>query len=409
MKTVLLRLSGFTLLPLLSLVTPLLLLPIISSFVGGSGISSIISGQAIGTFASTVIMWGWNIEGPVAIARAASGSERSRIYLSSIRTRLVLLTVTVPIAAALTAITVLPEFRAEAISMAVASALVGMSPAWYCIGLGQPKLLALFDTVPRFLGTLLSIPVLLVTQQVWAYTVLLAAATAVSLVVFHRRTATGGQWFPSRPGIAIRELKIQAHTAGINVAGNSYGSTPVPIATATTSPAMSGSLATADTLYRFGLFSVVALGNALQAWVLEKNQPDPRHRHLSAIWAHVGLGIFGAAVLTVFGPFVSSLVFAGQARAETLVCFYYGIAFVFISASTPFIRNLLIPAGKSRFVLTITILSAVIGVAGMVVAGLMGQASGIALSMAVSEVILFCSLLLPGLRLMDRRPTTSNK
>ncbi|WP_154605778.1 polysaccharide biosynthesis protein [Arthrobacter sp. AQ5-05] len=401
MKTVLLRLSGFTLLPLLSLVIPLMLLPVISSFVGGTGIASVMSGQAIGTFAATVIMWGWNIDGPIAIARAATTHDRSAIYLSSIRTRLVLLIIVLPVTAVLTAIVVLPEFRVEAISMALASAFVGMSPAWYCIGLGRPRLLALFDTVPRFLATLVSIPILMLTHQLWAYTVILGGATAFALVLFHRGYSRGGKWYPTHLTAMVRELKSQAHTASINVAGNSYGSTPVPIATATTSPAMSGALATADTLYRYGLFSVVALGNALQAWVLDQNTPGERRRQILAIVLHAILGVVGAIILTVLGPTVSSLIFAGQARADTLVCFYYGIAFAFISASTPLIRNLIIPAGKSQLVLLCTVASAGVGVAGMIIAGLFGQASGIALSMAGSELILFSTLLIPGLRILN--------
>lgn len=400
MKTVLLRLSGFTLLPVLSLVTPLLLLPVIAGFVGARGISSVLAGQAIGIFAATVIMWGWNVDGPIAIARNGDPKSRGSIYLSSVRTRIILLAVSAPASAVIAAATALPEFRSEAISMALASALVGMSPSWFCIGMGQPKLLALFDTVPRFLATITAIPFLIFTHQLWIYTVLLTVATALSLVFFHLRYSPGGKWFPNNLAQTFAELKAQMHTAGINVAGNSYGSTPVPIATATTSPSDSGSLATADTLYRFGLFSVVALGNALQAWVLESDARNTRTRQLLGIGSHAILGIFGAFALTIAGPSVSSIVFAGQVRADTLVCFYYGIAFVFISASTPFIRNLLIPSGKGQLVLVWTVVSAVVGVAGMLVFGLSGNATGIALSMAGSELVLFAALLVPSLRLL---------
>src|SRR5213595_2003531 len=111
MKTVLLRLSGFTVLPLLSLITPLLLLPVISGFVGGSGISSVISGQAIGTFAATVLMWGWNVDGPVAVARSTSAAGRSKVYLQSMRTRLLLLALVLPATAAIAALVANPAFR----------------------------------------------------------------------------------------------------------------------------------------------------------------------------------------------------------------------------------------------------------------------------------------------------------
>ena len=223
------------------------------------------------------------------------------------------------------------------------------------------------------------------------------AATGVAfLVMFHRAFSPGGHWLPADLGGTLRELAAQGRTAGISLAGNAYASTPTPIATATTAPAASGSLATADTLYRFGLFTVVALGNAFQGWTIEHGATNRRQRHLAAIWAHAGLGVLGAAILTVAGPFVSSLLFAGKAQATTELCLYYGLAFLFLSASTPFIRNLLIPAGRQNLVLRWTLISAVFGVAVMIWAGAAGNAPGIALGMALSEAILFVTLLIPG-------------
>lgn len=401
MKTVLLRLSGFTFLPLLSLVTPLLLLPIISGFVGAEGISSVISGQAIGIFGATVLLWGWNIDGPVAVARAAGAGDRGAIYLSSIRTRILLMFLIVPLVVGLSAMIAAPGFRAEAVSMALASVLTGMSPAWFCIGMGQPKLLAIFDTVPRFLATAVSAPLLMLTNQLWQYTAILTLATLLALVLFHRRLAPSGPWLPTNVRATLGEIRTQGHTASINLAGNAYASTPTPIATATTSAAASGALATADTLYRFGLFTIVALGNAFQSWTIEAGITNTRQRHVVAFWSHAILGVAGAAVLTAIGPMVSALLFAGQIQASTELCFYYGVAFAFLSASTPFIRNLLIPAGERALILRWTLVSAVIGVAIMLASGFTGNAVGVAMGMALSEVLLFLSLLVPALRALN--------
>lgn len=400
MKTVLLRLSGFTVLPLLSLITPLLLIPVVSGIVGGEGISSVISGQAIGTFAATVLMWGWNVEGPVAVARSTDQASRALVYLQSIRTRLVLLVLVLPLAGATAALVAVPQFRSEAVAMAFAVALAGLSPAWFCIGMGQPKLLAIYDTIPRFIATAAAAPLLLMTGQLWIYPSLAALATVVSLMVFHTRYAKGGRWFPSNLPAVLRELASQRRTAGISLAANAYASTPAPIATATTAPTASGSLATADTLYRFGLFTVVALGNAFQGWTLEHGVENRRRRHMAAIWAHAGLGIVGATIITLAGPFASSLLFAGKAQATTELCFYYGLAFAFLSASTPFIRNLLIPAGKDQLVLGWTLVSAAFGLAFMIWAGALGNAPGIALGMALSEALLFITLMLPARKLL---------
>ena len=403
MKTVLLRLSGFAILPLLSLVTPLLLLPIVSSIVGGNGVSSVVSGQAIGTFAATILLWGWNVEGPVAIARSTTAIERGSIYAQSMRTRLLLSIVVLPLTAAVSAAVAVPAFRNEAISMALATAFAGMSPAWFCIGLGQPKLLAIFDTVPRFLATALSAPLLVLSRQVWVYPVVLAIAFAISLWAFHRRFSPRQSWFPASLSEALQGLRRQRHTAGINIASSAYATTPAPIATVTSSPAVSGSIATADTIYRLGIFAVIALGNAFQSWAIEPGIANRVQRHRAAIWAHLALGVIGAAILTALGPVVSGVIFAGQARATMLVCFYYGVAFFFLSASTPLIRNLLIPAGRQAYVLWCTVMSATLGIIAMLVAGITGNPSAIPLGMALSEILLWLVLLLPALRTLRDR------
>lgn len=401
MKTVLLRLSGFTVLPLLSLITPLLLIPVISTVVGGEGISSVLSGQAIGTFAATVLMWGWNVDGPVAVARATGADQRARVYARSIRTRLLLLGVVLPASAGVSVLVAVPAYRWEAVAMAWAVAFAGMSPSWFCIGLGQPRLLALYDTLPRFLATAAAAPILLLTHQLWFYTALVAVASVIALVAFQLKFSPGQRWLPSDARASLRELATQGRTAGISFAGNAYASTPTPIATATTSPVASGSLATADTLYRFGMFTIIALGNAFQGWTIEHGVANRRRRHLAAIIAHAGLGVIGAVILTLAGPFVSSLLFVGKAQATTELCFYFGLAFLFLSASTPFIRNLLIPAGRQNLVLTWTLVSAAFGVAAMVWAGASGNAPGIALGMALSEAVLFVTLLIPGWKLLS--------
>jgi len=402
MKTVLLRLTGFTVFPLLSLVTPLVLLPIISGIVGGQGIASVISGQAIGVFAATLVTWGWSVDGPVAVARATTDVERAAVYLRSIRDRLVLSAIAFPIACLLAALIAVPGFKSAAAAMALASGLAGLSPAWFCIGLGDPRLLAYYDTVPRFAATLVAAPLLYLAHELWIYTALLIVASIVSLAAFHRRFTPGGSWFPTSWRQSFSGIWGQRHTAGISMAGSVYASTPAPIATATTSISASASLSTADTLYRFGIFTVVALGNALQSWTIEPGQASRSRRHSLAIGSHVALGLVGLGILVVAGPFASELLFAGQARATTELCFYYGVAFFFLSASTPLMRNILIPAGRHSLVLRWTLISAVAGVVFMLVAGLSGNAPGIALGMALSEAVLCISLLPSAVRELRR-------
>ncbi|HKU31738.1 polysaccharide biosynthesis protein [Arthrobacter sp. NyZ413] len=404
MKPVLLRLAGFTLLPLLALVLPFLLLPIISRVVGAAGWSSITSGQAIGVFAATIILWSWNISGPVSIARSSSPQQRASIYSKSMRMRLVIAAVVLPLMSLVVALVAHDGYRLDAVTMAWSTALTGFSPAWFGIGTGQPRILAVYDTFPRFCGALLSVPLIVATNQVWIYGVFALIATIVASIAFHKRFGEAGTWFPRHPGTAVREIVPEAGTAAINFTGSAYASSPVPIATATVPVATAtAGFASADSIYRFGLFSVVAVGNTFQSWTLEGNAEDARRRHAVALLTHLALGAAGALGLGFLGPWASTILFSEVNKADTITSVFYGLSFFFLSASTPLIRNLLIPAGHQKTVLTWTGLSAAVGVAFMVVAGLGSNVPGVALGMAISEALLFFGLLLPAARLLPAK------
>ncbi|MCU1532849.1 MAG: polysaccharide biosynthesis protein [Arthrobacter sp.] len=402
MRPVLLRLAGFTLLPLLALVLPFLLLPVVARVVGAAGWSSITSGQAIGVFAATIILWSWNISGPVEIARAGGSTARAALYSSSVRSRAVLAAVVLPLMTLIVALVAHDGFRLDAITMAWATALTGFSPAWYGIGTGQPRILAVYDTLPRFFAAIIGAPLIVATGQVWTYGVVSVLATIAALAAFHKRFGEPRTWVPKSPRNILREIVLpQAGTAGINLTGSAYASSPVPIATATVpSATATAGLASADAIYRLGLFSVVALGNTFQGWTLEQDAADPRRRHIIALAAHAILGVAGGAFLGMFGPWVSGVMFGEAVRADTLTCVYYGLSFFFLSASTPLIRNILIPAGRQKSVLMWTGISAAVGVVFMIAAGTMSNVPAVALGMAVSEALLFLGLLAPAVKIL---------
>jgi O-antigen/teichoic acid export membrane protein len=401
MRTVLTRLAGFAGFPLLSAVVPIFVMPIIARIAGPLGWSSIGSGLAIGIFASTVILFGWNIEGPVRIARSGDVQVRLRIYGESIGTRLLLCIVVMPVAAALVYLISAPAHRVDAILIALSAASGGLSPAWYFIGIGNPRLLGVVDTIPRVVASLISIPLLLITGQIWLYAAMQLIATVVTMRIFlHLAPGSRGKapkivW---KLGDMLCILRSQAAAAGVNLAGNAYGSTPVPIATATVSGPGASNFASADQLYRYALFPVVVLANAFQGWALEFDGEQGRRRQLVAIGAHVLLGVVGGALLAVFGPLVSSIMFGPALAAGQVTSVFYGLALCFLCIAAPLQRNVLIPAGRASLVFGVTVAAALAGVSTMVVFGTLKSVDGIAFGMAASEAIVLLLLIKPSIK-----------
>ncbi|MBS3182042.1 polysaccharide biosynthesis protein [Leucobacter manosquensis] len=397
MKTVLKRLAGFTGFPLLALIAPFLLLPIISRILGDGGWANYTAGQAIGTLGAIGVLFGWGVLGPVRIAKATGAAERQRIYRVSLHTRLSIIGLVLPAAVIATLLVTSEAYRLESILMAVGGVLVGLSPNWFCIGVGRPMLMGKYDAIPRLIVSLAAVPVLLATGWVWFYPVTLIAVSIGSVWAFTRMVLRGSERERYSLRLVRSELRSLMPTALIDFTGNSYGSTPVPISTATLRPADASSFSSAERLYRISIMAVTALGDAFQGWVLEPAATSPIRRHLAAITAHSALGLVGGTLIAILGPSVTGFVFGEAVAATHAQSFFFGVSLFFISATTPLIRNIMIPAARFRQVFVATVVAAVIGLALMISLGIAGSSAGIAAGLAASEFLIFAVLLPPAI------------
>lgn len=395
------RLAGFTGWPLLALITPLVVSPLMAR-IAGDGWSSVVTAMSVGSFGMAAVTWGWSLVGPPRVAQA-NEADRWSIYRESIHTRLLLSVIVLPLAGVLTALLSVPELRLSAALLAVAFSAVGLLPQWYCIGIGRPTLLGLFDTLPRVVTTLIALPIVLWTRDIIAYPLLLMAGIAFSVWLFPRRV------FPQRPSpprslrSTWHDITSMASAAGTNLIGVAYSYAPVPIATALLAATASSHFASADQLFRYSLYAITSLGNALQGWSLEFEGVAGRRRHLWAMALNTTLGVVGGLALIFAGPWATSILFGPAVAAEPGTSLWYGVAFFFLSTSTPLLRNLLLPNGRARTVLAATAASAVVGLTAMVVAGWKASAAGIAAGMAGSECLILLVTAWPAMRLLDRR------
>ena len=192
------------------------------------------------------------------------------MYAASLRTRYLLLLGVVPAAAVVSALVAQPGHRVDASAMAVATSLLGLSPSWFGIGVGDPWLLFWYDTMPRVVAAVLGAGVVWATGFVWTYPVLTRPVGGGLAGGVPAAGRGGGGRDLTFPGLAIGgELRTHLGTAGINLAATAYASTPVPIVTVAFRPDVSSPFASADAAYRLGLFTVTAVGNAFQGWTLE--------------------------------------------------------------------------------------------------------------------------------------------
>jgi O-antigen/teichoic acid export membrane protein len=294
-----------------------------------------------------------------------------------------------------------PQFRIVGALTAVATALSGLTVSWYGVGTSQPTLIMKYESVPVAASMVLAIPALLLTKNLIFYPTLLISGTVVGLLLMQRSL------YSKKPAPAMRSLGLggafrrNLSPALIDITGGAYASAPVPTARVVDGISAAAGVASADRIYRFGLVAIVVLGNALQGWVLELPAGASRYRrHCASIIAHTLLGIFGFLVLALLGQLIATFLLGGDVVPTSIVFVWYGFAFFSISVSTPLMRNLLIPADRTRVVLVATLSSAVIGLVGMILLGIVWGPEGVAAALALSEFVVVCILAVPAARLL---------
>ncbi len=383
MRSLLARILGFGSLPLLASLAPLLLLGIVTRSCTVEEWAALSMGQAVGSFATAAVMFGWQVVGPPAIALAA-GEERSReIYAASWWLRAAVYLVVTPCAAIVSVMLSPEDTGALAAFMCASAAFAGMSMTWYAIGRGRPGMVTVFEVVPRLVSLAAgAVTVALTGHAVW-YPVCALVGALATQTVFHRRVF---RWLiPTWPGRAALAdaLRVSAPGALVVVLGGIRSAAPLPASTLVGDTDSIARLSSADRLYRYSLFSASALGDALQSWVLESGIGGRRHR--VALFLHAVLGAVGAAGLAVAGPWATVLLFGDHLGAPTALFAGYAAAFFFVSVGTPLVRNVLVPLGRTRAVVGSDAAGLLCGVgAGLPLLSLFGVA-GIPLALAVTE------------------------
>ncbi|SIS16249.1 hypothetical protein [Microbacterium sp. RURRCA19A] len=383
MKVLLARLLGFGSLPLLASLAPLLLLGVVSRASTLDQWAALNIGQAIGSFATAATMFGWQVVGPPAVALTPSEHGRRTTYASSWWLRLGVFGVVTPAAVALSVVTSPGGTGGLAALMCVAAAMSGLSMTWYAIGVGRARLITGFEVFPRMLSLAVGAGLVAVTREPSWYPAAIVGGIVVALTVFHRRYFSWS--IPPWPGAtALRAaVRTSAPGAGVLMLAGVRSAAPVPAATLVGATGSVAFLASADRLYRYSLFSVSALGDALQNWVLERGGRGRRQR--VALVLHGALGVGGALGLAVLGPWTTGVLWGAHVASPPDFFRGYAVAFFFVSVGTPLVRNILVPRARTGWVLLSDAAGLVCGAGAAfpLVAGL--GAPGIPWALAVVE------------------------
>lgn len=399
---VLRRLAGFSGLQLVSAIAPLALLPVLARAAGVSGWASIAAGQSIGTLVAAVSMFGWGVVGPARVAAASDDGTRWHLYRSGLASRLALLVVTLPLGCAVSLLVAADGYVVLTVVMVCAQSCGALSPAWYAIGVGKPRLILLYDAGPRLVGVLVAAVALSQDASLLVYPLLVLVSSLAGTIAITARLRADS---PRQEAYRLRNawadcrttLRRNAAAAGTQIAETSYGSSVLAIVGIVATTAATAELASGDKLYRFGLMAVVAVGNTFQGWVAEVPYPESRRRMKASLASLVGLGLIGAVCLALLGNWATGFLFGADLAASSATVAFYALAFLCICTSTSLGRHILVPLGLPRYLLAATVCGAIVGIPAMAALshryGAVGGAAGYAASELVMTLVLAVLLL----------------
>lgn len=396
------RVLAFAGLPFISLTIPFLFLPLLARIAGGEAWLAIAVGQSVGAFAALVVSLGYNTVGPTIVARAAV-EERATVLAASIRPRLLLFLPAVIVASAVSAVIAPDPHRIDAALMAIALTLGGLSSTWYMVGLGRAILIVGYELVPRLLATVAAAVLLLLAGEVIWYPALLIGATVIGSGSFLVRTV-GREGFLTRgPGAVRRQLMANRTVLATEIAAGAHNSLAVSFVSLVSPVAAAAAYISGDKLYRIGQYSVSALGNAVQGWVVDDQGREFRTRARIALLAHGALGVAGLVAFTALGPPLSRWLFGEIVAIDTPTAVGFGVATLGIALGTGIGRVVLIALDARRSFMVSVIAGAVTGISAILILGSQFGAAGGAWGLAIGELVSVACQSIVATRLLRRK------
>jgi O-antigen/teichoic acid export membrane protein len=379
------RIVGFAIIPYLSLVAPFIFLPVLARVASPDVWVAIALGQSVGGMAGLVAGFGYQTLAPPMVA-VASAQDRRRILATSVHVRLPVWAVAAVIASTAAALLAPDAGRVEAAAMAFTMSLAALAPTWYWIGVGRALPILWYEVLPRMAATIAATGILLLHGPVMWYPVLLATAMLGGPAFVYGRNAAAELVKIDRDEV---RAVLRRHPPAViaEAAAGVYNSLAVAIVASIAPAGQAAHYISGDKAYRVGQYSVGALGNALQGWVVEAREGGLGRRLRIVIVLHASMGMVGLAAFGMLGPLLTDLLFGPDVAIGETTAFGFGVAILGIALGTAFGRIGLITIGARKAFMTCVLAASVAGALGLVVGGALWGAEGAAWALGITELL----------------------
>lgn len=379
------RIAAFAGVPFLALLAPFVFLPVLARLAGADVWVAIALGQSVGGIAAIVAGLGYSTLAPPIVA-VASPEQRRRLVATSVHVRVPVWGVAALVAVVVAAALAPGGSRTEAGAMAATMSLAGLAPTWYWIGVGRALPILWAEVLPRMAATLAATGLLVVGAGPLWYPILLAVAMIAGPAVIYWRIASLELVQVERDEV-IAVLRRHPPALIAETAGGAYNALAVTLVTAVAPVAQAARYVSGDKAYRIGQYSVSALGNALQGWVVEAGPGRVGRRLRIVVALHGSLGVVGCVALGLSGPWLTRLLFGSSVAVSEATAWGFGVAILGITLGTAFGRIGLITIGARKAFMSCVVCAAIVGVLGLLIGGSLWGANGGAWALGMTEVL----------------------
>lgn len=331
-------------------VISLITIPIVIAVAGADPWASMATGQSIGNSIGVLVAFGWALTGPASIAMAAV-DRRPGLFLDSLFSRGAILLPLIVVQALVT-IAIVPHEKFVAFVAGLAMTLAGVSANWYFTGESRPGRFLLFDTVPRVLGTIAGLLLVVLTDQLLFFALAQLAGSLLALAVSSWAIFRGQQLDfreAARWRNVVARLAEQRH--GVVATGLYAALTPAILGiVAVAAPASLPLFVLADRLSKFVGMATAPLIQVFQGWVPAARGAELLRRITLSARITVALGLLAGAAYAALLPLFSELLTHDQVAVDISSALAFGC----VASSwviSPYLTNVaLMAVGRVRVI-----------------------------------------------------------
>jgi O-antigen/teichoic acid export membrane protein len=376
---------------MMSIASPLLAIPAITSHFGAAGWSAVAIGQSMGASLAVIVELGWGLTGPQRVAKQSAKVREQTLAVAMITKLIVLLPLI--IVASLFSFVLSTDFQWESAAVAAGATTYGLNNNWYYIGTGSSSKILLSDAIPRLLCVGGCAVAILLGGPLFLYpliAVLLPSLIGVLLTVRMESLSTNHlRGMTSRRIVHI--FKCQGTALGGRALSAMYMSLPVTVVSMV-SPQTVAVFSAIERLQRIGLQILSAVPNMMQNWVGEpSNALEKRHRAIRAIYYNAAFGFVSGLTFTLLIPTVAHIVFAGKIEVPTQFAAISGVLIFVICTSRASGSIALVALNSVKHVMVSAAAGAAVGIPSILLGakflGTIGALSGEVLAELVVLII----------------------